>query len=75
MKKNMAAIISSAVMLIGFSHNPINTENSYRSNNRGKMYTFQFLLYQYDLKAVFLTSHFIYNKHCIVYRKQLYNHA
>ena len=35
MKKNMAAIISSAVMLIGFSHNPINTENSYRSNNRG----------------------------------------
>ena len=44
-KKIMAAIISSAVMLIGFSHNPINTENSYRSNNRGKMYTFQFLLY------------------------------
>lgn len=44
-KKIIAALMSSAVMLMGFSHNTINAENSYRSNNRGKMYVFQFLLY------------------------------
>lgn len=65
----MATIIASAVMLIGFSHNPINTENSYRSNNRSKMYVFQFLLYWYELKRTYFTSRFICNRHCVVYRK------
>lgn len=45
MKKKYGSNYILGSMLIGFSYNPINTENPYRSNNRGKMYVFQFLLY------------------------------
>ena len=45
MKKKIMTAIMATIMVTGVFCNTIDTENSYRSNNRGKMYAFQFLLY------------------------------